>query len=427
MTELAALLGGFYNRVNLMLELLINCLVFLIPLAKRRNFPFRVISGFVVCVLLRLLMPKFGFSLVLTALCAAAFVYWCCAVSIQDALYCAVCAYATQHFRFSAYDTLRYAAGLPHQVDPTAPTAVSLLLHVTVLVVFYFFFMRNVVDHGHYNVDTRQSLSALVIVLAVVLVLSSAAQAAYREESRTMYIICHLYAMFCCVYILWGEVTKLKRSRLEKEFILQQQLQHQQRQQYALTRENIDIINQKCHDLKHQMAALRTIVPEAQRERYLAEIERSIQIYDSALETGNEVLDTVLTEKSLYCEAHQVAMTCMADGRALGFMDSMDLYAIFGNALDNAIESVIHLPEADKRVVSVSVREKNGLLLFQFENYYEGELHFEEGLPVTTKGESGYHGFGIRSIRDTARKYGGQMTLHTEGNLFILRVSVPIP
>ena len=43
------------------------------------------------------------------------------------------------------------------------------------------------------------------------------------------------------------------------------------------------------------------MIPEREKEDYLDEIERSIQIYDSTIETGNEVLDTVLTEKSLYC------------------------------------------------------------------------------------------------------------------------------
>lgn len=55
------------------------------------------------------------------------------------------------------------------------------------------------------------------------------------------------------------------------------------------------------------------MIPEREREDYLDEIERSIQIYDSTIETGNEVLDTVLTEKSLYCEQHQITMTCVAD------------------------------------------------------------------------------------------------------------------
>ena len=175
------------------------------------------------------------------------------------------------------------------------------------------------------------------------------------------------------------------------------------------------------------MAALRNISSEEQREAHLSEIERSIQIYDSTLETGSRVLDTVLTEKSLYCGAHQITMTCMADGRRLSFLDDVDVYTIFGNAIDNAIESVGVLTDPEKRAIAVSVWSKSGLLLIQFENYFEGTLRFENGLPLTTKADKSSHGFGIRSIGYTVKKYGGHMAVSAEDHLFLLSISIPLP
>ena len=195
----------------------------------------------------------------------------------------------------------------------------------------------------------------------------------------------------------------------------------------TLTGETIDLINRKCHDLKHQVAALRSCVPADQRERYLTELDRCVRIYDASLKTGSEVLDTVLTEKSLYCEAHQITLTCIADGAQLSFLDPVDVYTIFGNALDNAIEGVSRVEDTEKRVASVSVTARSGLVIFQFENYYEGELAFRGGLPQTTKEQDGGHGLGLRSIQYTVEKYGGYMTIHPEGNVFLLRVSIPIP
>ncbi|MDE6841335.1 MAG: ATP-binding protein [Oscillospiraceae bacterium] len=62
-----------------------------------------------------------------------------------------------------------------------------------------------------------------------------------------------------------------------------------------------------------------------------------------------------------------------------------------------------------------------------FENYFEGDLDLRDGLPATTKEQNGYHGFGLKSIRATAEKYKGQMSVHMERKLFILRVSIPLP
>lgn len=197
--------------------------------------------------------------------------------------------------------------------------------------------------------------------------------------------------------------------------------------QYDIAKENIALINRKCHDLKHQIAALARPGTDRERNNYLKEVEDAIQIYDCTVKTGSEVLDTVLTEKKLYCEAHRINMTCVADGSKLGFMDPVDVYAMLGNAIDNAIEAVSGLPDPEQRLIAVSVWTGRGLLLLQFENYFDHALSFEDGLPATTKARDGYHGFGLSSIRSTAEKYGGCMTLHTEDGLFVLRVSIPLP
>lgn len=423
-------LGHGVARIFFMLELLLGTIAFFLPLAKRKGFWLRVILGAAGCRVLCLFSLPSGGELPIYLLGAAVFVFLCCDVSPQDALYCATCGYAAQHFGYSLREILRlmgwvysaevYDLYLPDMLKSTAIT-------LCVSICFFWIFARRMADGKRYNMDTRRALLSVLTVLAIVVVLSKAAESSYKAGMEQLYLICHLYAMFCCVFILWIQTSGILHSKLERELTLQQQLRDQQREQYTLTRENIEIINRKCHDLKHQMSALRSIVPEAQREAYMKEVERSIQIYDSTLQTGNEVLDTILTEKSLYCEAHQTVMTCVADGSQLAFMDSIDVYAIFGNALDNAIESVLRLSDPQQRVITVSVWARSGLMLFQFENYYEGTLEFRDGLPVTTKNHADYHGYGIKSIRETAKKYGGQMTLHTENNLFLLRVSIPIP
>ena len=147
-------------------------------------------------------------------------------------------------------------------------------------------------------------------------------------------------------------------------------------------------------------------------------------IYDAMVETGNEILDTVLTEKSLICEARGITLTCVADGECLSFMDAVDIYAIFGNALDNAIEAVSALEDPDRRSIAVMVFARANLVFLQLENYYSGSLQFDGTLPATTKQqEAGYHGFGLKSIRYTAEKYGGFLTAQNEDDIFLPRAS----
>lgn len=156
------------------------------------------------------------------------------------------------------------------------------------------------------------------------------------------------------------------------------------------------------------------------------QIEKAIEIYDTSMKTGNEVLDTLLTERTLYCDAHDINLTCVADGHQMAFMDSTDIYSILGNALDNAIEHVEHIEDKDKRLLAIMIWSRANLLLIQVENYCEQIPEMRDGLPVTTKPNADYHGFGLKSIRYTAEKYGGAMSVQLENNLFIMRVTIPI-
>lgn len=186
------------------------------------------------------------------------------------------------------------------------------------------------------------------------------------------------------------------------------------------------MIDRKYHDLKHQIMALRAENDPERREQWLDEMEEEIRTYEAQNKTGNPVLDTVLTSKSLYCQKHGINLTCVADGTVLDFMDVRDLCTIFGNALDNAIECELAIPDHEKRLIHLTVARQKSFALVRLENYCEKQLEFEDGMPVTTKGDRRYHGFGLKSIRYTARKYSGTVTVNSEENWFELKILIPI-
>ena len=174
------------------------------------------------------------------------------------------------------------------------------------------------------------------------------------------------------------------------------------------------------------IAAVRAMAGSEAQEKYLREAEESVGIYDAIFQTGNEVLDTVLTEKSLYCGANGIRLGCVADGKLLAFMDSVDIYAILGNALDNAIEGVQSLGDSEKRMIDVLICRERQFAVLQVVNPLEGALKFRDGLPVSTKPRDGYHGFGLKSIRHTVEQYGGFTTVNTQNGYFCLKILIPL-
>ena len=226
--------------------------------------------------------------------------------------------------------------------------------------------------------------------------------------------------------VLYAYHIQVRELQMKFEVDTLQNILQMQYKNYQLSQESIEIVNQKYHDLKHQIALLKSEAGSQKSVEYLEKMEKEIKIYEAQNKTGNKVLDAVLTSKSLYCQNNGIGLTCVADGSVLNFMEDMDISALFGNILDNAIESVQKLNEQEKRLIHLSVAKQKQFLRIRCENYCEEQLKFENGMPVTTKKDRRFHGFGMKSIKSTAAKYGGSVTTDLKKNWFELRILIPL-
>lgn len=143
-------------------------------------------------------------------------------------------------------------------------------------------------------------------------------------------------------------------------------------------------------------------------------------------ECGNETINIVLTEKNILCSTCGVKFSYLIDGSIFGFMSEMELFSLFGNALDNALEGCNKVTDHEKRVISLKANAMNGMVVLHVENSYEAPLNMVDDMPVTTKAGTG-HGFGLRSIQAIAEKYDGIATVVAENGIFKLTVVLHPP
>ncbi|WP_241519577.1 ATP-binding protein [Bifidobacterium callitrichidarum] len=242
------------------------------------------------------------------------------------------------------------------------------------------------------------------------------------------------------VAFLYAFHIQLCENQARRELDSMRTVLQMQYAQYQQSKESIAVINHKYHDLKHQIAVLRRESDPGKREEYLDDIEHGIKEYEARFKTGNAVLDTMLTGKGLVCARDGIELTCVADGSLLNRISEMDICTIFGNALDNAIEYERRIADASHRLIHVSVSEANGFTLIRVENYLQSgdaagnaiagtgdgsATGLDGDLPVTTKADKRFHGFGLKSIRHTAIKYGGTLTIAKRDGWFDLTVLIP--
>lgn len=425
----------FLSYANLLEQFLVvfSGLVYLLPLQKREPMEVRMLAGLSlggVCMIgPALVLPAMtGTEIFLVAwdlLVMSLVVYACAHIRKNAAVYLAIWSVITPQFflnfwhilyNFSRKDSRN---DLAYLLWVLGFCAVGLLLVACTTA-------RRMPENGRYYIGPRQ-MTAAVFFLLVFEMLDQMMQAEHFGRYNRMNYVVLLVVQFYCVSLLFIQSELFKKSALEKELFTMNMLMKQQEEQYELTRDNIDMINRKCHDLKHQVRALRGLADDESKERYLKELEQSVEIYGAIVKTGNDVLDTILTEKSLSCQAKGIKINCIADGSKLEFVDPVDLYGILGNAVDNAMEAVEKISDARMRLIDIAIFTRDRFLVINITNPMTGEVKLKNGLPVSTKPHNGYHGYGLRSIRHSLERYDGTMSVNVSDHTFELKMLLPLP
>ena len=147
------------------------------------------------------------------------------------------------------------------------------------------------------------------------------------------------------------------------------------------------------------------------------------------IRTGNETLDIVVNEKVEMCRSEGITITFLGDGELLAFVSQYDIYSLFGNILDNAIEAVRKVGEKAKKIISLTIQAQGNCVVISSMNYFVGKLNLsDEGELVTTKTDNvESHGFGMRSIKLVAEKYNGDVRVSVSGDIFDLSVLIINP
>ena len=277
---------------------------------------------------------------------------------------------------------------------------------------------------------TRRELEVVIIIAASVFAMSNLS---YLDQNglfsgsfiMDIFIIRTLVDL-SGVAVLYAYHVQVKEIQIRFEKDTLRNIMEMQYKNYQLSKENIDMVNQKYHDLKHQINLLKTQSYTGKSTKYLEQMEKEIKVYETQNKTGNAILDAVLTNKAMICQNKEIELKFIIDGEALSFMDEMDVSALFGNMLDNAIESAEKQIEKDKRLIWLYVTREKHFVRIRTENYCDGKILFKNGMPVTTKRDRRFHGYGMKSIKSTVEKYNGSVVAAQENNWFELKILLPI-
>lgn len=346
--------------------------------------------------------------------------------------FCAAAGYTLQNLASSVADSVELVLG--SGATEAVPLAPTVLIEVLSVALTYRVAWRLIAEpirrHGLDAQGDRRMFVMLMAVFVSVIFFDTINKRLVDERvDLGLVLALKLVHAISCVFVLVVSYELLVNRRLRDEALEAQGTLLAEQRTYELFRENLDAINIKCHDIRHQIRRIGERAGDGRVSReVLEDIEHEVSIYDTLMHTGNDALDAILSEKGLACEQDGIAFRCMADGAAVGFMASTDIYSLFGNALDNAIEASRALERREDRSISLTTRAAAGLLLVHVENRFAGSLSLgSDGLPLSSKGDAVHHGFGMRSMRPTAERYDGTLVTRAEGDVFHLNIAIPMP
>ncbi|TCD53875.1 ATP-binding protein [Alloscardovia theropitheci] len=344
----------------------------------------------------------------------------CWAIDSEQALVVTIAAGILQHCCYRAASLIGYGISDTAHLSLQCGSYMYVLSLIPIFILGWWCFAR-LLRFSDFHMNYRSFIPLTGGMLVCANILTNAFESLALDTTSEVRFVFALFDLVSSFFFMMLLLQMMKRHHAENNSLVLERMLAEQRKQLASSKEVIDLINIKTHDVKKQLGSLgRLIDPQEQ-----AELQEMLNIYDSTVDTGNDTLDVVLQEKSLICEKRKIRFERIVDGKLLYFVRSHDIYALFGNALDNAIEAVSHLEE-EKRYISLDVRQNRAMIAVVVKNPFEGTVEFVDDLPRTTTGDDAYHGFGTRSIRMITQRYGGVMAISTDDNIFTLSLLIPV-
>ena len=368
-------------------------------------------------------------SMLLIVLLLLGYIYICNDFSLREAGFYFVKAFINGEFAASLcwqiYYYLRYVRGIQGELLKWVELILVYAVIFTILALMELNLKKDL-EELHI---TRRELLVVIIIAASVFAMSNLS---YLDQNglfsgtfvMDIFIIRTLVDL-SGIAVLYAYHVQVKEIQIRFEKDTLHNIMEMQYKNYQLSKENIDMVNQKYHDLKHQINLLKTQAYVGKSTSYLEKMEREIRVYETQNKTGNQILDAVLTNKAMICQNKEIELKFIVDGGALSFMEDMDVSALFGNMLDNAIESAEKQQEKQKRLIWLYVTKEKQFVRIRTENYCDEKIRFKNGMPVTTKKDRRLHGYGMKSIKSTVEKYHGSVVAAQENNWFELKILLP--
>lgn len=365
----------------------------------------------------------YSFYYIETMIYAGMILYGCCRIKIKPTIFLLMSAYLLQHLTADIFDVVTVILSVDNM--QLGFQCAKFLLFWGFLI-FYQICIRPHVrkDIKEINMKSGQMIWFLIVSFILINILTSWI---YHYENGMLqnHMGYYIYGIFSSILLLIIQYGMLDLTEALREKNIMYDMMRNMEIQYQNLKENIELLNEKYHDFKYVLLESAKENEKENNEEYINKSLQLIEDYQNMFQTGCEAMDVLLTEKSTICRKNNIILTCFIDGKLLSYMKSEDVYILFGNAMDNAIEALLKLQEDAQKTIFLEVKRKNNFITINMENPCGDGISFEKGIPITSKKDTMFHGIGTKSMNYIVKKYGGNMVMKCVNNIFMVQCIIP--
>ena len=185
--------------------------------------------------------------------------------------------------------------------------------------------------------------------------------------------------------------------------------------------QNAETVKQFRHDAKNHLLAIADFIKSGnaqEAEEYIYSIVGEKLSTDTSFsKTGNLAVDSVLNFKLAVAAKEDIAVDADINVPSDLKIDPSDFTAVAGNLIDNAVNALKTLPPSQRRL-SLRVRYDRGRLFIETDNTFDGNASTRNGRFITRNKDKQNHGYGLKNIGRTVKKYDGFIRCDFDDSLF---------
>jgi signal transduction histidine kinase regulating citrate/malate metabolism len=187
--------------------------------------------------------------------------------------------------------------------------------------------------------------------------------------------------------------------------------------------ENADIEYQLIRKLRHDTKDVYYVIDnylelnDIQNARKY--IRQMIDIADDHIifvNTQNNTVNAIINSKLTIAKSFGIDATCLSINEFTG-IDDIDLCRLLSNMLENAITATANI-KLNAKQINLKIISESEKYTFLIKNSIDESVLKENPKLHTTKTKFDSHGYGIKIIRDIAKKYNGHCDFYEESNMF---------